>query len=70
MTGRRIKFESLAQRIGDLNPTAILARGYSITARAGTGEVITDASTVEAGEALSITLHKGGLDVDAVNRKS
>ncbi len=70
MTNRRVKFESLSQRIGDLSPTAILERGYSITARADTGEVITDASTVAAGEALAITLRKGTLDVETVNRES
>ena len=70
MAGRRVKFESLAQRMDDLNPTAILARGYSITSRTGNGEVITDASTVAAGEALSIKLHKGGLDVETVRRKA
>ena len=70
MAGRRVKFESLAQRMDDLNPTAILARGYSITSRTGNGEVITDASTVAAGEALSIKLHKGGLDVETVRCKA
>ena len=70
MTNRRVKLDSLSQRIGDLNPTAILERGYSITTRTGTGEVITDASTVAPGEALTITLHKGGLDVTTVRRKA
>lgn len=70
MTNRRVKLGSLTQRIDDLNPTAILARGYSITTRAETAEVITDASTVATGEALSITLHKGGLVVETVSRKS
>ena len=70
MRNKRVRFESLSQRIGDLNPTAILARGYSITAHSDTGEVITDSSTVAPGEALSITLHKGGIDVTAANRKA
>ena len=70
MRNARVKFEGLSQRIGDLNPTAILKRGYSITAKAGTGAVVTDAAAVSAGEALSITLHRGGLDVSVVNRKT
>jgi exodeoxyribonuclease VII large subunit len=70
MANRRVKLGTLSQRIGDLNPTAILERGYSITARSQTGEVITDASTVGLGEALRITLHKGNLDVETVSRKS
>ncbi len=69
MTNRRVKFESLSQRIGDLNPTSILARGYSITSCAETGEVVTDASTVSPGDALSITLHKGTLNAQNVGRE-
>ncbi|HNT44147.1 MAG TPA: exodeoxyribonuclease VII large subunit, partial [Syntrophorhabdaceae bacterium] len=69
MKNARTKFEALSQRIHDLNPTAILARGYSITSRADTGAVVTDSSAVSPGEALSITLHKGGLDVSVVDRK-
>lgn len=61
MTNRRVKLGSLSQRIGDLNPTAILERGYSITARSDTGAIVTDASTVTPGETLTITLHKGTL---------
>ncbi len=66
MTNRRVKLGSLSQRVGDLNPTAILERGYSITARAGTGAIVTDASTVASGEALTITLHKGTLNAETV----
>ena len=69
MTNRRVKLDSLSQRTGDLNPTAILERGYSITARAATAEVITDAATVAPGEALTITLHKGTLDAETVRCK-
>ncbi len=69
MKNARVTFEGLSQRIGDLNPTAILKRGYSITAKAGTGAVVTDAAAVSMGEALSITLYKGGLDVSVTGKK-
>ncbi|OPY02437.1 MAG: exodeoxyribonuclease VII large subunit [Syntrophorhabdus sp. PtaB.Bin184] len=70
MKNARARFDTLSQRIHDLNPRAILARGYSITSRAGTGAVVTDSSAVSPGDALSITLHKGGLDVSVVDKKT
>jgi len=70
MKNARTRFDALSQRIHDLNPRAILARGYSITSRSATGTVITDSSAVSPGDALSITLHKGGLDVSVVNRET
>ncbi len=69
MKSVRARCDGLAQRIEDLNPTTILGRGYSITAMAETGAVITDAASVSHGEALSITLHRGALDVSVVNKK-
>ena len=68
MKNARVRSEALSQRINDLNPTAILARGYSITAKSATGAVVTDAAAVSPGDALSITLHKGGLDVSVTNK--
>lgn len=55
------RFASAAQRLVDLNPTACLERGYSITTKSTTGEVITDPIQVAPGEELQITLHKGDL---------
>lgn len=70
MVNARTRFDALSQRMHDLNPRAILARGYSITSRADSGTVITDSSAVSPGDALSITLHKGGLDVSVVDKKT
>lgn len=70
MNNARTRFDTLAQRIGDLNPTAILARGYSITSKTAAGTIITDSSVVSPGEPLSITLHKGGLEVSVTNKKA
>ena len=66
----RARCDGLAQRVGDLNPVTILKRGYSITARADTGAVVTDAASVATGETLTITLHKGALDVSVTNKKT
>jgi exonuclease VII large subunit len=70
MKNARTRFDALSQRMHDLNPRAILARGYSITSRADSDTVITDSSAVSPGDALSITLHKGGLDVSVVDKKT
>ncbi len=59
---RRQKAEGLAQRLRDLNPETILKRGYSITTRKETGEVIRSARVVSGGEPLAIRLHEGSLD--------
>lgn len=65
--GLRTKCDTLAQRMADLNPFAILGRGYSIIVRRGT--VVTDASQVKTDEELSVTLHRGGLRVTVKNKE-
>lgn len=67
-TARKTQVGSLAQRLIDLNPEEILKRGYSITMKKGTGEVVVNADQVAHGEELSVRLHRGGLGV-TVNEK-
>ena len=64
---RKAEVESMAQRLADLNPENILRRGYSITVRTGTNEVITDQAQVAAEEELTIKLYKGQVGVKVVN---
>ena len=52
--------ERLQASLAGLDPTAVLARGYSIT-RNGAGEVLRDASHAREGELLSTTLARGRL---------
>lgn len=59
---RRVKLTGLAQRLTDLNPESILRRGYSITTRKDTGEVLTDANQAEPNEMVRVRLSRGGLD--------
>ncbi len=56
------RFSSVTQRLADLNPENILKRGYSITMKQGSGQVVTDSGQVSPGEELSITLHRGRLN--------
>jgi len=64
---RRAEVESLAQRLADLNPENILKRGYSITVKTATNEVVTDQAQVTPEEELAIKLHKGQVGVRVVN---
>ena len=47
MRDTRKKVDALSQRIVDLNPDNILKRGYSITQKKDTGEIILDSSAVK-----------------------
>lgn len=57
---RRRAVEALAGRLDTLSPLACLARGYSICTRP-TGEVVTRASQVGPGDAVSVRLREGRL---------
>lgn len=63
MRDTRKKVDALSQRIVDLNPENILKRGYSITQKKGTGEIVTDSSVVKTDEQLMVTVHKGLIEV-------
>ncbi len=58
---KRAAMENLAGRLDALSPLAVLSRGYSITFRPKTCEVVTDARTVAAGDDLEVRLWKGEL---------
>jgi exodeoxyribonuclease VII large subunit len=65
------RFGGLAARIEGLSPLAVLGRGYSVTWDASRTRIIRDASTVEAGDRISVTLERGSLEatVDSVKRE-
>jgi exodeoxyribonuclease VII large subunit len=63
---KRTRVDQLSQRLRDLNPENILRRGFSITLKERTGQVVTDASAVEKGEPLRVLLGKGELGVTVV----
>lgn len=58
----------LRSGLANLDPTAVLARGYSLTRNAA-GEVIVDASRVKEGDTLVTTLARGTLESE-VRRRS
>ena len=51
-----------------LNPTAALARGYSILRDPATGAAVVDAHAVADGQALEVLLARGTLDVEVKDR--
>ena len=56
---RRENLKQLEKRLKSLGPEQVLARGYSITTDAVSGEVLRDATKVEAGKILKTRLAKG-----------
>jgi exodeoxyribonuclease VII large subunit len=59
---KKTSLQGCIRRLGDLNPESILKRGYSITVRADTSAVVSDAGLVEHGDRLSVKLYRGSLD--------
>ena len=55
------RFERLQVALAGLDPSAVLARGYSIT-RNATGEVLRDAARAHEGEPITTTLARGSLE--------
>lgn len=49
----------LAGRLESLSPLAVLNRGYSVTQRADTGEIITNAGALTVGDAINSRLARG-----------
>jgi exodeoxyribonuclease VII large subunit len=57
----------LAASLGNLDPTAVLGRGYSIT-RAADGAVLRDAAKVAVGESITTTLARGSIESEVKTR--
>ncbi len=65
----RVQVENLAAQLNSLSPFAVLARGYSITMRPATGQVITDSENVLTGEDLVVRLSRGRLFCTVTGRE-
>jgi exodeoxyribonuclease VII large subunit len=70
LTAKRTQAESLAQRLSDLNPENILKRGYSITLKKETGEVVISSTQVMRGDELAVRLFRGELGVTVTEEPS
>jgi len=69
-TARKTQVKSLAQRLTDLNPEDILKRGYSITLKKETGEVVINSNQVTHGDELAVRLSQGELGVTVLDKTS
>ncbi|MEW6071759.1 MAG: exodeoxyribonuclease VII large subunit [Planctomycetota bacterium] len=58
-SGERLRLA--AGRLEAISPLAVLARGYSVTQRAATGEALTSAAGVAVGEEILTRLHRGSV---------
>ncbi len=65
---KKVRLETFVQRIEDLNPDNILKRGYSITTKKDTMEVVASAAQIAKGEELFVKLHKGGFDCRVLDK--
>lgn len=69
MKDMRTRMDTLSQRIADLNPENILRRGYSITQKKETGEIVFDSSDVDSDDRLIINLFKGKIDATVTGKQ-
>jgi exodeoxyribonuclease VII large subunit len=56
-----VRFRSVAARLDNLSPLAVLARGYAVCWDATRTRVIRDAASVEPGDNVRVTLARGEL---------
>jgi exodeoxyribonuclease VII large subunit len=59
LTAAQDRTRSLTARLESLSPLAVLARGYSVTTHAETGEILRDATAVNSGECVTTRLLRG-----------
>jgi exodeoxyribonuclease VII large subunit len=59
----RIHIAGITQRLGSLNPLAVLKRGYAVVTRRQDGGLVHSASQAPAGSELHVRLAEGELDV-------
>ncbi len=64
----RKRLDTLSQRMADLNPENTLNRGYSITQKTRTGEIVISRNDVQESEPLTIHLAIGKIDALVTDR--
>ena len=68
LTRAQDRIGALAARIDGLSPLAVLGRGYAVTWDASRTRIIRDASTLNAGDRVSVTLERGASMPRSTNR--
>ena len=65
----RAQFQETVGRLETLSPLAVLGRGYAVAWNADKTRVLRDASTVDRGDTVRVTLARGELECDVRTRK-
>jgi exodeoxyribonuclease VII large subunit len=73
MDRRRHTFQSqlgsIAAKLESLSPLAVLARGYAVCWNGNRTAVIRDASTVDVGDHVTVTIQRGELSCEVTDRR-
>ena len=62
------RLSSLAGRLGNLSPLAVLARGYAVCWNADRTAIVRSATAVGPGDRVHVTLHEGEVECEVRRR--
>ena len=69
LSERRESLVALAGRLENLSPLGVLGRGYAVCWNGDRTGIVSDASLVEKGDAVHVTLHRGELGCKVITMK-
>ena len=64
LSAREVRLRTAAARLHALSPLAVLSRGYAVCWDAGRARPIRDATKMQVGDGVLVTLHRGELDCE------
>ena len=64
------RFKGLKSRLESLSPDDTLRRGYAIVQTSANGKVVSDASQIDVGDSIQITLRRGAIEAQTTSVKA